>query len=299
MINNISPYSIMILLSMLAGLAAMYLLNQYKGIDKITAGIDLITAMFLCPGCGLLLTLITSGFTKYGLSSLGGLAGIYLSVYITTLIAHKSYYRQTMTATCTVILPLMYSVAKIGCHLAGCCRGVLYNNIRFPVQLTETITFAVIFISGLILYIKNNKYTDDIIFITAIITKFMLDYLRESHENITISNTQILCLICLSIQIFFTTRKLLAPTYIISSNDLTNDFLKILNIDTLILNDKLDSLKIITNSNINILQQPISSLKRSEFQSIAVIYNKLSTNIIIAKLKNITTIYIKNNKSCT
>lgn len=68
-------------------------------------------------------------------------------------------------------LPLTYSISKLGCASAGCCYGIpydgagcIYNAVHnkgvgvFPVQLTETAVFFVIFAVFFIIY-KRNKFS--------------------------------------------------------------------------------------------------------------------------------------------
>ena len=87
-------------------------------------------------------------------SSLGAVFGEFISVVIFSLLT-KIELKKTI-ALSILPLPLTYSISKIGCFMAGCCYGIPYNGILsvynnkeelllFPVQLAETICFAIIF----------------------------------------------------------------------------------------------------------------------------------------------------------
>lgn len=203
------PYGIMIALSFLAGAAAMYLFNVKRGLAKNIARYLCLLSPLMSVFGGIGLTLITSGGQSMGLSSLGGLAGVYAAVLTMGLISpHKGDLR-VMTETATVVLPLMYSVSKVGCFLAGCCHGIPYTGVfsveyygfnasegaLFPVQLTETAVFLVIFAVGAVLYLKQKRLAVPVIFLVSAGAKCALDFVRASHIGILLSTTQILCLV--------------------------------------------------------------------------------------------------------
>jgi prolipoprotein diacylglyceryltransferase len=203
-------YPIMIMLSICAGLIVQYVLNTRRGILKETARLAALSGLFFSLSGGILLTLITSGFRYIGLSSLGGLAGLYAGNALIAAFVKRPYYLNILTQNCTLVLPLMYSVSKLGCLGAGCCRGIAYHGFGavtyltdtetvtlLPVQLLETISFAVIFAVGMMLYLKRNTHAVHIIFVLGLSTKFALDFLRESHTGQLLSLTQILCAVML------------------------------------------------------------------------------------------------------
>lgn len=203
--SSIRPYPVMILLSCIIGFTILYKLNTHRG---ISLNIALLTCLFCCSFCPagrLLLTWLTSGGTAFGLSSIGGLAGMYTGCLTAALLSRKRGYPIVILQNCTLILPLMYSISKIGCLLAGCCYGfpcshfgIRYSHVKtpvFPVQLLESLLFAGIFIAGQILLKQHHKYTIHIIFLLSAFTKFLLDFLRASHAGIILSVTQLLCLL--------------------------------------------------------------------------------------------------------
>lgn len=209
------PYGIMIALSFAAGCLAMYVLNVRRGIQKNIARYLLMLLPVMSIFCGIGLTLITSGGKTVALSSLGGLAGVYAAAFTMGLISPQKGDLRIMTETGTVVLPLMYSVSKVGCFLAGCCNGIPYEGVFaveytgeyahdgavFPVQITETLVFLLIFLAALVLYLRKKRYAVPVVFLVSAAAKCALDFLRESHIGITLSVTQILCLVLVIIGI--------------------------------------------------------------------------------------------------
>ncbi|SEK94805.1 prolipoprotein diacylglyceryl transferase family protein [Ruminococcus albus] len=207
--SHIQPYGVMIIMSFLVGAVGMYILNKRKGVQKRIALYMLLLLPVMSLFCAVMLTYITSGGKSYGLSSVGGLVGVYAAVITMGLISPSRNDLPVMAETATVMLPLMYSVSKIGCFLAGCCHGFDYDGIfaveysgrnahecpAFPVQASETLTFLIIFLIGVILYTKKKRYAVQVIFITSASAKCALDFLRASHEGIILSLTQIFCII--------------------------------------------------------------------------------------------------------
>ncbi|SFC17091.1 Prolipoprotein diacylglyceryl transferase [Ruminococcus albus] len=187
----------------------MFILNIRKGIQKRIALYMLLLLPVMSLFCAVMLTSITSGGKSFGLSSVGGLVGVYAAVITMGLISPTRTDLPVMAETATVMLPLMYSVSKVGCFLAGCCYGFEYDGIfaveysgqyahecpAFPVQAAETISFLLIFLIGVILYTKKMRYAVQVIFITSASAKCMLDFLRASHDGIILSLTQVFCII--------------------------------------------------------------------------------------------------------
>lgn len=107
----------------------------------------------------------------------------------------------------------MYGISKLGCHFAGCCYGIPYDGIfyttskfeevydkLFPIQLTESIVFIIIFIVSIIIYYKKVKINYLAVeMIMCAVAKFMLDYLRYSNIGKVITINQVICFIFLII----------------------------------------------------------------------------------------------------
>ena len=127
----------------------------------------------------------------FGFSSLGGMAGILLGVWIFTKIS-KEHKIELWTAY-VLALGLMYAVSKLGCFFAGCCAGMRYQgpgSIRyldngaageylFPVQLAER---------------RRNGIIPKSLLLYAIL-KFVLDYLRYYEDRKIFSANQWGCLL--------------------------------------------------------------------------------------------------------
>ena len=90
-------------------------------------------------------------------------------------------------------LPLVYGLTKIACFIAGCCGGIPYEGIfkvkyvdalniwQFPIQITESIIFLLIFI--VCHFFKKNNNINYIAMTLVYIFKFLLDFLRYDHIN--------------------------------------------------------------------------------------------------------------------
>ncbi|WP_296587103.1 prolipoprotein diacylglyceryl transferase family protein [Ruminococcus sp.] len=220
--SHIQPYGVMIIMSFLVGAVGMYILNKRKGVQKRIALYMLLLLPVMSLFCAVMLTYITSGGKSYGLSSVGGLVGVYAAVITMGLISPSRNDLPVMAETATVMLPLMYSVSKVGCFLAGCCHGFTYDGIfaveysgrnahecpAFPVQAAETLTFLIIFLIGVILYTKQKRFAVQVIFIASATAKCALDFLRASHEGIILSLTQIFCIILAFIGIIWLVMKI-------------------------------------------------------------------------------------------
>ena len=204
-------YPVMILTAVAAGLIVQYLLNTRRGIRKDIAGIAILAGVFFSLGGGLLLTFITSKGQYFGLSSLGGLVGLYAANVLVAVIAKRPYYPTIMAQDATLVLPLMYGISKIGCFCAGCCRGAGYHGFGavtyiedagsitvLPVQLLETLSFFGIFALGMLWFHQKKNGAVHVVFIGCMVVKFALDFLRESHTGLILSQTQVFCLILLA-----------------------------------------------------------------------------------------------------
>lgn len=210
----IPPYAVMILLSFIAGNLGMYVLNIRSGIKKNISGYLILLSPMMSLFCGVCLTYVISGFRNYGLSSIGGLIGMYTAVLTMSLMNSNKENMRTMFQNCTIVLPLMYSISKIGCFLAGCCHGIEYRGVFcirytghgnihnydvFPVQIAETVVFLGIFIAGILLDKRKVRNTVWIVFVLSAFAKGLLDFLRESHSGVLISMNQILCIMLIII----------------------------------------------------------------------------------------------------
>lgn len=209
-------YGFFIVLSIILSIIYIYYFLKKEKVEKRLILLSVILAIpFILVG-GKYLTILTSkgkvNLITAGLSSYGGAIGLILSSIIYEKITNE---KKTKTAY-ILSLPLMYGISKLGCFFVGCCYGIRYDGIFsvkyphlhsytvFPVQLLETITFLMIFIILNIIYKKTKS--KNIIWYTILLSalgKFLLDYLRYSHANISISVNQIISIFFIIISIVF------------------------------------------------------------------------------------------------
>lgn len=139
------------------------------------------------------------------LSSMGGLIAS-LSVTLLVGLLLKIDFSKIFTAV-TLPLPITYAITKLGCAYAGCCSGIPWhgslsiNNTHyigrtFPVQITESIVFFVIFCVFTFLYIKGkfNVKTGLLLIMTCCIAKGSLYYLRYESIDHPFGSHQIIIL---------------------------------------------------------------------------------------------------------
>lgn len=184
-------YGMMLILSLFVGFCSITVILFKRSMPKWLIASYVSIGIFMCVYCGLMLTYIQNGFKGFfwqaGLSSMGGAIGILISAFTIDVIFKFKY--RVLDAQIRV-LPLIYSIAKIGCLFAGCCRGVehagilsityerLGNVSYFPIQLIETITFAIIFIVGITILRGVNAV---VIVAISMLMKTLLDFFRLSN----------------------------------------------------------------------------------------------------------------------
>jgi len=161
--------------------------------------------------------LTINNFFNAGYLAFGGLFVALVLIYIYSKQVRKDIKYFWFTYIPPVFL--LYLCGKIGCFFNGCCYGIPYsgvgsvissrtNELVFPVQLVEAISFIPIFIYLISKAIKNkqNYKTLGIGVIWAGIFKFLLDFFRNSHIGIIISMNQYLCFLLIFIGIIFIIR---------------------------------------------------------------------------------------------
>lgn len=210
---KINFYIFFIILSFIIGFSFIYINLIIKSKMSKTMIISLFLLNMVCTiyFAKLLTILISKNNTinilNAGLSSLGGLFGLLLSI----LIFIKLYKNNTqiIVDTYALAIPLMYGISKLGCQYIGCCEGIPYKGIfhtfsklrndnvsLFPNQLLETIIFLIIFFVSITLFyqkVKLNYFSLELIICS--IAKFLLDYLRYFHIGKIITTNQIICII--------------------------------------------------------------------------------------------------------
>lgn len=215
-------YGIILLISIIISLFYIYRMLKKENIKDKNIYLYILLYGLFAIVFGKFYTMITSNeynILKAGLSSYGGLIGVILASIIFEFIVptNKKIIKYTI-----ISLPLTYGIGKIACFIAGCCYGIPYNGIfnvvykdglnipLFPIQITETIVFIMIFI--ICNKLRNNK---NIIYITIFIStiaKFLLDFLRYEHINKLITANQIFSIIVIIVIIVLLIIKKLKKT---------------------------------------------------------------------------------------
>lgn len=202
-------YPSMIVLSLIVNVIVVLIISR-----KFKYTVDELVSMLVIDNIGIIGggILYTYIFSKYlGFSSLGGVIGGLIMLYLYSLLVKKDY--KYMLILFMPSIPLMYAIGKIGCFVAGCCYGIPYDGIGhivyhssevallntnlFPIQIVETIIFLIIFIYIISRYYKN-KFSIKLIMIEIIvcgIAKFLLDFLRYEHTVKVVTSNQIMCLL--------------------------------------------------------------------------------------------------------
>ena len=192
-----SPYSLIVIASVLTGFAAAVLLMRKFKVSKQT----ILYTSLLTLICTLVISLmssleLTENGLELGFSGLGAVVGMALGILVSGLIfKDKPEY---VLASFAAAAPLMYGLSKTGCLLAGCCHGKPYNGpfaivnhgyhagSFFPAQLVDMAVFFILHIIALILVIKmENKLKAVYILIAiALPVRFATEYLRYTNTGI-------------------------------------------------------------------------------------------------------------------
>lgn len=202
-------YPAMIVLSLIVNAIVVLIVSR-----KFKYKVDELVSMLVIDnigiiGGGLLYTYIIS--KGLGFSSLGGVIGGLVFLYLYSLLVKKDY--KYMLILFMPSIPLMYAIGKIGCFVAGCCYGIPYDSIGhivyhhsnvaplntglFPIQIIETIIFLGIFIYVIYHYYKKQCSIKLVMkeLIMCGIAKFVLDFFRFEHTTKFITSNQVMCLV--------------------------------------------------------------------------------------------------------
>ncbi len=219
--ENIPVYGLFILISLFVNSIIIFFLAKAQKINKNVVLCSLTYELIGIITGAKILNMIqikeNNSFYYAGFSSYGGVIG-----GIFSLVIFSRLYKIPLKKLLNIyvpLLPLLYSISKIGCFFAGCCYGIEYDGIGcviyeyskdaplniklFPVQIIETIVNFIIFIFILFIYKKNkdNLKIVGFVFILCGISKFLLEFLRFSWNGF-ITSTQIISIIFIIIGIF-------------------------------------------------------------------------------------------------
>lgn len=184
----------------------MFLLLRKQKVEKRQA---LAFVALVCIGALIFGTTVSLDFEKriisVGFDSLRAVAGVGVVLVVLYFTFRKCF--DAILRAVVLSLPLMYGFAKIGCAVAGCCHGILYDGPfalighdgarYFPIQSLESIVFLLIYVLGLAVYVWKKKDPLQLAVWLSLVSKFALDFLRAERGGI-ISHNQILILIYLA-----------------------------------------------------------------------------------------------------
>lgn len=200
-------YGPIVFISIIIGMLVACFLMKKSGVKKEAVFYTALLTFVSILVCSASLSVALSGdIRKIGFVGAGGALGLIIGA-ITSALINNDHISESISAW-IISAPLMYGLSKTACHIAGCCKGIPYsksfrvtyqlydNKSFFPIQLTETFVFLIIFFVGLFLYfkIKNKMNVAAFILLLSGLSKIALEFLRESHIGKFISSYQIIVL---------------------------------------------------------------------------------------------------------
>ncbi len=204
-----SLYSPIVLLSIIIGIIMASLLMKKAGvIGKSIFYTDILVFVFIIVCSFMMSIALTGDIRRISFVAAGGAAGLILGATLSIFIISEKVI--DTAAAWVLVTPLMYGLSKIACFVSGCCYGIRYrgpfnviyvakgHDSYFPIQLLESIVFVVIFIIGLILYLKladKRLLVARLVVILSAITKIGLEYLRFNHAERGVSGYQVIIFI--------------------------------------------------------------------------------------------------------
>lgn len=163
-------------------------------------GFGFLTGIYRNIGLGRPITidaLLDTGIVFYG-----GLFGIIVTYSVCLQLSHCNLDKQALNVL-AVCIPLFHAVARIGCFLSGCCYGKICQgglsvnyitmienrvdeNLRFPVQLAESLFEFLVFIY-LLLLLKSEKWKTKKLLLRYLaiysLGRFLLEFLRGDFRR--------------------------------------------------------------------------------------------------------------------
>ncbi len=194
-------YSVIVVSSVVIGVFTAIFLMKRAGAGKQTLRLTAIFTFMMIFMCSFMLSYIVLG--RVGFMGAGGALGLVAGALISVLI-HRDHVKESFAAW-VIAAPLMYGLAKIACHIAGCCHGMEYkgplyiiypdkeNVPYFPVQLAEVVLFLLIFTVGIVILKKKSYLTAaGVVLGMSAAAKIGLDFLRFSHVGKIVTKNQIM-----------------------------------------------------------------------------------------------------------
>ena len=197
-----SPYSLIVMGSVLLGVAVACILMKKASVSRKQILLTSLMSLFCIFNCAIFLTLITEH--KLGLAGLGAAFGLVVAV-ISTVLIFREHEKEVFSAW-IIVAPFMFSLSKVGCTLAGCCRGfpydgpfaLVYNGESFfPVQILDIVSFMAVFLISLAMFLKmKDKLTAGTIsLLLSVAVRIINDAFRESHVGIAVSRSQVIAVV--------------------------------------------------------------------------------------------------------
>ena len=223
-----SPYAFLVMLSVAIGFAVTVWRMRRSGVEKQTVFYTCLLTLICTMIVSLMVEFrLTAEGIRLGFSGLGAAAGMVTGVFLSGLIIKDK--PDIIMASFITSAPLMYGLAKTGCLFAGCCHGKEYHgpfavvyhgspeSTYFPVQLIDMAVFLALFVFAFILTSKMKNKVRAIYIILAVMVpvRFLLEYLKYSHDGSLISSGQVTVLIAGAVVTAVVTawKKLLKITY--------------------------------------------------------------------------------------
>ena len=214
-----SPYALVVILAVAAGFGATIFRMHRFGVAKQTIKYTCLLTLICTLVTSILVTIkISSDGIGAGFSGLGAAVGMIAGVFISGLIIKDK--PEFVMASFISSAPLMYALAKIGCLLAGCCHGKEYYGpfaivhvggehagSFFPAQIIDMLAFLILHVFALLITDKMRNKVHSIYIILAVVipVRFLLEYLKYSHNGSLISSGQITVLIAGAVAVILIT----------------------------------------------------------------------------------------------
>ncbi|GIX43086.1 MAG: diacylglyceryl transferase [Leptospiraceae bacterium] len=144
---------------------------------------------------------VLNNLNKYvGISSFGGMLGIFFSLILFTKSKYKVTSFPRIIDSVIIVGFLAMGIGRLGCFTSGCCYGVPTNNFPYviyhkhfyapinlklvPVQLYESLFLITISIIGLFLYLKLYKRIGIQILFIYLVFRFIIEFYRFEPAHV-------------------------------------------------------------------------------------------------------------------
>lgn len=185
---NFPIYAFIILIAIIFGVIFNYIYLKKTNVDQKLILLYLLQYIVFSIVGGLIFKNSFKKIIVISLSSYGGAIGAITSA----IVFERMYPKDNIFIKGTILsLPLVYSISKIGCFLAGCCFGIPYDGVfsvtytnglnipQMPIQLMETIVFMILFVICLFFRKKENNMCISKVFIRF----FKVWPFEKNHNN--------------------------------------------------------------------------------------------------------------------